>query len=325
MDLGGVGLNLSSVLFLVGLNFLFLRRSSTQEKQELTGHCASPDCARCNRDEKFLLRVEDLCHSLCCTYDLLGRDYPRIWGLLQSTDKREEYIRKMWHKSGYEPLEVDKLDQEICLPTIWTLPGLECRPVWTSEEHLDQLFAYVLDHIMEFVSIVSLEYDCIQNTKDLWKHNQTPSGIWKIFYLYNQGVRIDKNCSLCPCTTKIVEETPGFMGDKCIFSYAMISVLLPGSRIEPHTGPCNFRLRCHIPILSSPDYHFKVGNTLLNWNVGDIIVFDDSFVHKVWHVKRDDGELKLDGVNERVILILDIWHPQVDEDNKKYLQDLFYP
>ena len=323
-DLGGVGLSTSSALVLVGLTYLFLRNVNTESKKEVTGHCVSPECARCNRDEKFLLRVEHLCYSLSCTYDLLGRNYPQIWELLQSVDRKKEYSRRMWRRSGYESLDLEELDRERCLSTIWILPGLESRPIWTRDGNLDQLFAYLLDHITEFVSMVCLEYHNVQNTSELWQYNQTPSGTWMVFHLYNQGTRIDKHCSVCPQTAKIVEQTPGFMGCECVFSYAMISRLLPGSCIEPHTGPCNFRLRCHIPILSSPDYHFRVGSTTLNWNVGDIVVFDDSFVHTVWHDKQNADNVGPDGVNERVLLILDIWHPQLDECNKKCLQHLFH-
>ena len=323
-DLGGVGLSVWSVLLLVGLNYLFLRNVIAESIKEVTGHCVSPECARCNRDEKFLLRVEYLCRSLSCAYDLLGRNYPQIWELLQSVDRKKEYVRTMWQRSGYESLELEELEEGRCLSTIWILPGLESRPIWTRNDHLDQLFAYFLDHMREFVSAVYLEYRRVQNASELWQYNQTPSGTWMVFYLYNQGTRIDKHCSICPQTAKIVEQTPGFMGDECVFSYAMLSRLLPGSCIEPHTGPCNFRLRCHIPILSSPDYNFRVGSVILNWNIGDIVVFDDSFVHMVWHDKKATDDTGSDKENERVLLILDIWHPQLDMYNKRCLKHLFH-
>ena len=310
-DLGGIGLSASSVLFLVGLNYLFLRSVSARIRKEITGHCTSPNCARCNLTEKFLLRVEHLCHRLACPYDLLGRNYPRIWELLQSVDRKNEYSKRMWQRSGYESTGLDKLDNEKCQSTIWILPGLDSRPVWSRDDNLDQLFAYLLDHITEFVSAVCLEYHRVENDGELWQYNQTPSGTWMVFYLYNQGTKIDKHCSICPQTTMIVEQTPGFMGSECVFSYAMISKLFPGS--------------CHIPILASPEYHFKVGNITLNWNVGDIVVFDDSFVHTVWHEKQDTDSIRTGGMNERVLLLMDIWHPQLDECNKRCLQDLFHP
>lgn len=37
------------------------------------------------------------------------------------------------------------------------------------------------------------------------------------------------------------------------------------------------------------------------WKVGECLIFDDSFEHEVWH----------DGSTDRVVLICDLWHPDV--------------
>lgn len=40
-----------------------------------------------------------------------------------------------------------------------------------------------------------------------------------------------------------------------------------------------------------------------------MIVFDDSFEHEVWH----------NGTTYRLILIVDVWHPDLTADEKKTL------
>ena len=37
------------------------------------------------------------------------------------------------------------------------------------------------------------------------------------------------------------------------------------------------------------------------WQEGEVLLFDDSFEHEVFH----------DGVGPRVVLIVDVWHPQL--------------
>ena len=43
-----------------------------------------------------------------------------------------------------------------------------------------------------------------------------------------------------------LESVPVMRG--CSLGYVFFSVLLPGTRIEPHCGASNLRLRCHLPL-----------------------------------------------------------------------------
>lgn len=45
------------------------------------------------------------------------------------------------------------------------------------------------------------------------------------------------------------------------------------------------------------------------WTEGEIMVFDDSFEHEVWH----------NGTTYRLILIVDVWHPDLTAHEKKSL------
>jgi aspartate beta-hydroxylase len=54
-----------------------------------------------------------------------------------------------------------------------------------------------------------------------------------------------------------------------------------------------------------------IGETLVTWKEGDVVVFDDSFEHEVWNNSSED----------RMIFILDIFHPDLTKSQKK--EDLF--
>ena len=43
----------------------------------------------------------------------------------------------------------------------------------------------------------------------------------------------------------------------------------------------------------------RVGDNLVHWIEGEVLIFDDSFEHEVWNESE----------NERLILIVDIPHP----------------
>lgn len=54
---------------------------------------------------------------------------------------------------------------------------------------------------------------------------------------------------------------------------------------------------------------FNILNIFRTWEEGKIMVFDDSFEHEVWH----------NGTDIRLILIIDVWHPDLTPDQKKTL------
>lgn len=54
---------------------------------------------------------------------------------------------------------------------------------------------------------------------------------------------------------------------------------------------------------------FALLNIFRTWEEGKVMIFDDSFEHEVWH----------NGSEIRLILILDVWHPDLTTEQKKSL------
>lgn len=48
------------------------------------------------------------------------------------------------------------------------------------------------------------------------------------------------------------------------------------------------------------------------WEEGKFIIFDDSFEHEVWH----------DGTELRLVLIVDIWHPEITASERATLSPI---
>jgi aspartyl/asparaginyl beta-hydroxylase (cupin superfamily) len=94
----------------------------------------------------------------------------------------------------------------------------------------------------------------------------------------------------------------------------VFSLLKAGTRIPAHNGMYNIRLICHLPLIVPPGCRFRVGNEIREWEVGKLMIFDDTIEHEAWN---DSGE-------DRVVLIFDIWRPELTEEERAQLLALFH-
>lgn len=139
-----------------------------------------------------------------------------------------------------------------------------------------------------------------------------------------KGVRQANFANLCPKTAEIMEafDQPKLMTG-IPFSFAFFSVLGPHSSIDSHFGPVNLRLRCHFPLIlptqvrkvsNSEDlYGMEIGGQRVQWQLGEPLFFDDSYEHRVWNHSDE----------ERVVLLFDIWHPDLVEQEVEAITDMF--
>lgn len=134
-------------------------------------------------------------------------------------------------------------------------------------------------------------------------------GRWSVFFLYERGRRNEANCARCPITTAIVE------ANRTVTSMAGMSYfsrLEPNTYVAPHKGPTNMRLRCHFGIAVPDGCGMKVDREAVQWKRGHALVFDDSFEHEVWNRSNEP----------RTILIVDVWHPDLSDEEVLLLDGL---
>ena len=128
------------------------------------------------------------------------------------------------------------------------------------------------------------------------------SGEWSDIQLFARCRRDAQNCACFPRTAALIASVPAF--NEVIFGSHFFSRLAPGTHLGAHCGPSNLRLRCHLGLRIPPGTRIRVGEETREWRQGECLVFDDSFEHEVWH----------EGDSERIVLICDMWHPQLDVD-----------
>ena len=105
------------------------------------------------------------------------------------------------------------------------------------------------------------------------------------------------------------------------FSFCFFSTLHGNSSIKSHSGPMNLRLRMHLPLLvpkkeggdGRPATGIQVGDQLREWHEGSAVILDDSYVHEVWN----------DTEESRVLLLLDLWHPDVSVKERERITNMF--
>lgn len=135
---------------------------------------------------------------------------------------------------------------------------------------------------------------------------------WSTLYLWENGEPVTDHIARCPKTFDAIRHAP-----LCDISprapTIMFSLLQAGARIPPHTGVMNARLICHLPLIVPPGCGFRVGNEVREWEVGKLLIFDDTIEHEAWNDSDED----------RVVLIFDVWRPELGDADRLAVQTVF--
>lgn len=157
----------------------------------------------------------------------------------------------------------------------------------------------------EFTSALEATWQVVRqeieqiNSRDFveWPERHLYGKGWDIFGLYAFGLKLAKNCELCPESTKLIESIPGLVT-------AGFSALKPGTHIAPHTGYPDGVLRCHLGLIGCDGCALRVGDETRNWQEGKCLVFDDTTEHEAWNR----------GNQTRIVLLLDFKNPALVSD-----------
>jgi len=122
-------------------------------------------------------------------------------------------------------------------------------------------------------------------------------GNWNEIRFYTEGRPSTGNLASCPETAAALAEIPGAATAGLVF----LSATGPHTHLRPHCGPHNARLRCQLGLVMPKGSRLRVGPETRSWDAGELVVFDDSFEHELWN----------DSAETRIVLIVDIWHPDL--------------
>jgi aspartyl/asparaginyl beta-hydroxylase (cupin superfamily) len=152
-----------------------------------------------------------------------------------------------------------------------------------------------------FVPYIQAQVDAPARTD----HKLLDSLDWSAFFLWKDGAVVPQNAERCPRTLAALSDVP-LARIKGRTPSILFSLLQPGARIAPHTGFLNTRLICHLPIIVPPQCRFRVGNDERHWEKGKAWVFDDTIEHEAGNPSDQ----------ARVVLIFDIWRPELTAEER---------
>lgn len=100
---------------------------------------------------------------------------------------------------------------------------------------------------------------------------------WKTLTFRIFGIDYQPNKDSCPTICSIIDKYPFIVT-------AEFSLLEPYTHIHPHTGFTGKLLRSHLGlIIPKGDAAIKVGEDVVKWEEGKVMVFDDSIKHEAWN------------------------------------------
>jgi len=208
-------------------------------------------------------------------------------------------------------------------------------PIITSSSDLDQMSQPNISPSLK----MPLQPDYDLNSKGI-EHSTSKSeslheGQWDWHSYIQNGKRSLNFQSHCPKTSRVIDE----IGSQHLFAdidsqgsnpfgFCFFSTLSGQSNIKAHCGPMNLRLRIHLPlivpmteltshspqeIVATESCGLRVGKQTRQWIPGKAVVLDDSYEHEVWNKTMEP----------RVLLLVDIWHPDVLQEEKQRLLQMF--
>ncbi|XP_047493946.1 cell surface glycoprotein 1-like isoform X2 [Penaeus chinensis] len=235
-----------------------------------------------------------------------GRFYFHLGDALQREGKAEEAY-KLYDTAVEKGLFLSRYQR-----SLYNVDKLRSQPHWTQEETTYQEFFKKLEQNWLAIRKEGLEALALppQDGFRPEAENLQDTGDWKQYEIFSRGRKITANCVKTPQTCALVESFKPASG--CKRGQVKFSVMYPGTHVHAHTGPTNCRLRAHLGLLIPEGLRLRVGETNLSWAEGRVIVFDDSWEHEVWH----------EGDSPRLILIVDVWHPELTEEERLSLSPI---
>ena len=207
---------------------------------------------------------------------------------------RELQARKLWTNAVARGL----WDNPLQRPVSRFVKGLTSQPWYNTEN-----YPFIAKLEAGYENIKSELMYNMKNRLHLFTgetENLHVGGEWTELRLKSSGYGFTEHAKYFEKTMKCIRDC----GQE--FTSIKFSAIKAGTHIRTHTGPSNERLRLHLTLIHDGGARIRVGKEWHTWEEGKVIMFDDSWEHEVIHT----------GHNIRVVLIMDIWHPELPKDKR---------
>ncbi|XP_047985367.1 aspartyl/asparaginyl beta-hydroxylase isoform X6 [Leguminivora glycinivorella] len=188
--------------------------------------------------------------------------------------------------------------------SLYNVPRLKGRPWWNIE---DTPYIKLARDLEKHWKEILKEGEAAKALYEQEKEGLKERGEWSQLDLFVRGREIDGRCARAPVTCAVVRREVAAAG--CRRGQIKFSSMRAGTHVRPHVGPTNCRLRMHLGLSNTKDTFIRVHKETRQWQTGKVFMFDDSFEHEVWH----------NGTGSRLVLIVDVWHPELTAAERRQL------
>ncbi|WP_375391503.1 aspartyl/asparaginyl beta-hydroxylase domain-containing protein [uncultured Sphingomonas sp.] len=200
-------------------------------------------------------------------------------------------------------------------PSRFIIPGLPHREYFEKDEFagIEDLLAETDSIRREFLDLIDAKAGAFGNVYQHADQTDLNADVrrWSMIPLIRSGRTVDEFADHCPRTMALVRRlaSPAIA---LIAPSVWFSVLKAGGHIAPHTGITNAHVILHIPLIVPSDCAFRVGGETRQWEIGTPLIFDDTIEHEAWNKSQED----------RVVLIADLWRPELAPAERMAVTDL---
>lgn len=146
---------------------------------------------------------------------------------------------------------------------------------WT--KLIENDFTKIKSEYDSFMSSNSTVLDICKVSEE--QYNVVEENQWDFIPLYFYGTEIESFTKYFPDTIKCLAKIPGM-------TTSFISILKPGTFVKEHRGAYKGYLRYQIGIKipqPSTQCGLKIKDVIYNWNEGESVIFDDTYLHTAWN------------------------------------------
>jgi tetratricopeptide (TPR) repeat protein len=266
-------------------------------------HVSAPTQLRSREANKVMRQVLSEQHRLVCS------------GL----GNAERIKNAHWVQTSDQPIS---FGIENFAPELFFIPDLPSKPFYSVDELVwaEQLNSkcITIKNELTYAMQQQLAKDSLRPYlgKKFSSHSKlgdlANSSNWLAIDLFRNGELNTEISALFPETLDALKALPTYNLSHNSFE-VFFSFLKPQQSIAPHFGQSNHALTVHLPLDIPAGCYLEVGAQKQSWREGEVLVFDDSFLHSA----HNHSDLS------RVVLIFSIWHPQLSIDERSAVQQSF--
>eukprot|EP00522_Entomoneis_paludosa_P005784 CAMPEP_0172454986 /NCGR_PEP_ID=MMETSP1065-20121228/11810_1 /TAXON_ID=265537 /ORGANISM="Amphiprora paludosa, Strain CCMP125" /LENGTH=675 /DNA_ID=CAMNT_0013207415 /DNA_START=59 /DNA_END=2086 /DNA_ORIENTATION=+ len=255
------------------------------------------------------------------------------------------------HNAPPSPILLLTQGQDRPQPTLYYLPGMRSLPFWTPQQEepdvakvayqeasltwavqlMEQAYSTILDEYQKVAPHLPSDHTADPNSDHL---PLQPGGTWD-WHSYTQNGKVQEGFgqNFVHTTHYLLKMAlKHLLLEQVAYSHTFFSTLHGHSRVGRHAAAANWRLRLCLPLLVPGNGHecgIRMGtahhhsnNTTKNqnshvryWRPGRAVILDDSYLHEEWN----------DTDAPCVVLVVDLWHPDVARSERQELMERFAP